>query len=503
MKLASLATVIFSARAGTATDIRVDISSSEKRKLTQSRSDASHHKMKDPRALISSINCSPDSVAEWIDEEVQRKGCDIFLEPYQEACGKYEDYNSTFECQFLSAFMPPSGAAALVASNELEECEYFVSRLLPNSYFTDYDSLNVLFGSSGEFPSFHSCRQSRDMCEVKVLFEADDTPRPVWATAPPTLPPYTERVPCTRCDFFYEDDANCFDADCSIYDCLGPETDEPTQAPTPIHGGNESVFDVATSPEVSTARTSNIPDVVNVCVKNSRSDQFSYTEYRKGLYYGCVMKSEEKLFTTEFQVGATNVQVVTLKIGELYTDEELDNPTIPEDDDDDLLGSNNDEEEDTFDYCEVTVDGETCDSCTFCEDEDPSNMAIDCTNVVPGALTSCQSLTDFYHGIIHKLIVLQEGFVFTQAPTPSPTPRPTARPTPRPTARPTPSPAVAATQSGGNSGGEPAAVETSGNPDISPLEWGPSPAPASASVPQTGPSALFGLVCTIVMSLFW
>ena len=167
-------------------------------------------------------------------------------------------------------------------------------------------------------------------------------------------------------------------------------------------------------------------ECVDVCFKSYRSDLFSFREDRLGAEVGCSMKTEIKTWTTEFHRGSTNVRKLEFKIGERYTS--------PED-----VGQDGGE---YLDYCELWVDGVACSSCSFCGPYDPGNLDLDCTNIVPDAITNCGSLQDLYYGIVHKLLVVEDGA----------TPEPTVAPTEAPTLDPN-SP-VAQIERPNNGGGE-------------------------------------------------
>jgi hypothetical protein len=146
-------------------------------------------------------------------------------------------------------------------------------------------------------------------------------------------------------------------------------------------------------------------ECVGVCFKSYRSDLFSFQESRQGDLVGCSMQTEQKRWATEFHRGSTNVRKLEFKIGE--------KPSSPEGVGDDTV------EAESLDYCELSVDGVACNSCAFCGAFDTAELDIDCTNIVPGAITNCGSLQDLYYGIVHKLLVVDEGA--THEPTEAPT----------------------------------------------------------------------------------
>lgn len=333
------------------------------------------------------LNCNSDSVVDWVHSELNPNSCSSYNIAVRKTCRKYQKFESIYDCFFLLG--QPSNSS--IFSSAVEECEFWVSELLPDDFFRDVDGLHFLFGSSGEFPTDHKCRKSDRSCQVKVLFEEDD-PTLILGTLAPTQAPYIVEVPCVKCDYFYADDDTCFDASCTTYNCVAPEEQE----------------------NFTGTNTNTPPSSVAMCASSSRSDTFSYTEYRKGIDYVCAMRSEEKIYTTEFHLGVNNILNIELQIGELYTRDEI----IPDDD----------SENDKFDFCKVTVDDEECNSCKFCELLDISNLAVDCSNIVPGAITSCDSVQDAEHGIIHKLVVLEEGYTRPPTPTSSPTSSPTFSP---------------------------------------------------------------------------
>ena len=131
------------------------------------------------------------------------------------------------------------------------------------------------------------------------------------------------------------------------------------------------------------------------------------------------MQSEEKLYTTIVEKGISNFERVELKIGEHYSVQDFESSVNEEE-----------EKEDTFDYCEVKVDGTECNSCSFCAQEDYGSFAVDCSNVVSGAITTCDSIQDYLYGIISKLATVEEGW--TRSPTQNPTRPSTRSPASRP-----------------------------------------------------------------------
>jgi hypothetical protein len=181
----------------------------------------------------------------------------------------------------------------------------------------------------------------------------------------------------------------CFDADCDIYQCAKAK-DETI--------GNETSGIVTSGNET-----------ISVCVKTYRSDLFSFRESRQGAWVRCAMQTEKIKSTSEFYRGSTNVRKIEFTTGMSYSALE------------DVEAFDADEETE-LNSCEIKVDGVDCNSCSICEDDDISNYAIDCTNIAPTAITSCDSSTDLLYGIVHKLLVLEEGF--THEPTTVPTDAP-------------------------------------------------------------------------------
>lgn len=156
-------------------------------------------------------------------------------------------------------------------------------------------------------------------------------------------------------------------------------------------------------------------ECVSVCFKSYRSDLFSFQEDRQGGLVGCSMQTEQKRWVTEFHRGSTDVRKLEFKIGQRYSSPE------------DLGNGNFEAESDHLDYCELSVDGVACNSCSFCGAFDAAELYFDCTNIVPDAITNCGSLQDLYYGIVHKLLVVDEGA--THEPTGAPTKTPAMNPT--------------------------------------------------------------------------
>lgn len=372
------------------------------------------------RRNLQSINCNSESVSEWIDEEVVRKECGEHKHEYLPYCEMYQHIE---HCHELSNDYTPDSLG--LGQSEYETCQYFRQ----DPYFMDSDSLNP-YAVEGEFPTAHKCYESDyATCEVLVsYFEEEDVS---WGqTAAPTMAPFTKRVPCTRCDFFYDNDEVCFDADCSTFNCMDKEGGDPVVAATSSN----------TIAVQAVEKAFEQPESVRVCFNTQRTDLFSYSEYRqiKGWneYYGCVMQTEQRIIKTEFHVGATNVHHMEFTLGDIKGPG--DQQVGP--------GWDEDEEDLTLDYCEVKLDGEACSSCRICGEEEFGNLAVDCSNLVEGATTSCDDAWDGFVGVLPKILVLQDGYnrapttAPTSRPSPSPTPHPSPNPTPRPSLSPTPRP---------------------------------------------------------------
>ena len=164
--------------------------------------------------------CGVAQVSEWIDQELQPRKCsDLPLDSIsQPICEKYENIKDISECQSLT---PDSvGLYDGGLGDSQEECESFFLALQPNPYFRDIDSLNNIFGSTGSFPVRHECYELQDnSCELSVVYAAPDATLAPGVTSAPTPAPYVIAAPCTRCDYFYQDDEVCFNADCNLYQC--------------------------------------------------------------------------------------------------------------------------------------------------------------------------------------------------------------------------------------------------------------------------------------------
>ncbi|CAB9511148.1 expressed unknown protein [Seminavis robusta] len=510
---------------------------------------ALQQEVEDPTAEVGSDQCGgATSVSNWIAGELERKKCEeLPLNPFaQPLCEQYENIADIADCQDVTTETVGISASGVPVGSTVEECQLFVSALSPNPYFRDVDSLNHFFATTFAFPMRYECTESEDeMCELQIVYNEAEP----GTTIAPTPAPETVSVPCTRCDFFYDDDETCFTADCNLYQCADDGTNataveveanktHQTQAHAPYHTlsnnvngsalacnnlqhGNvsceaclnagcgavegfcldhclfagddlcwaDAIFPAANSTEVCHFKAeleadawlcgrSNITDCgtctstiksdgvstcewyyqpdgqsfcgrggcnlagncgkktcevatedtlyngglnpfcddgecVGVCFKSFRSDIFSFQEHYVGdVYTGCFMQTEQKIWTTEFHVGSSSIRKLEFKIGE--------HQSKPEGQDEDL-----------FDYCELKVDGVACQRCNFCGPMDAGELDIDCSNVVDDAAVKCESLQDLYYGIVHKLLILEEGATHspTVAPTDAPTKSPTANPT--------------------------------------------------------------------------
>ena len=239
------------------------------------------------------------------------------------------------------------------------------------------DEVDDYFSLGGAFPVGAFCDFSpRDVCtttvNTNVNFTADD----------PLADADTSTIdkPCTRCSYDYGTALTniCYNMTCEMATC-----DPPTNA-----------------------------SVVEFCVTQSRSDSFSVIEFQSDTRYTCRQRTTKKVYAVEYEKGVNNV---------LHTEFVIT----------DAVGTGN--EEGTLEECTFILDGTDCKSCTLCTQDDPGLAAIDCSNIEATAVTTCA--TDLFDGIepisgwSPKLIVLEEGFVHTDAPTSAPTSAPTKSPT--------------------------------------------------------------------------
>ena len=154
-------------------------------------------------------------------------------------------------------------------------------------------------------------------------------------------------------------------------------------------------------------------------MKYTRVDHFAVNEFHEGNMYGCSYGTAMKELTFEWTEGVTNVEEVVYTLGEAGGEEK------------------------ELDVCTYEVDGVDCRKCKLCDDSDffhPDGFEADCSNIVPGAKTSCD---DWYSSIDSKLFILQNGYV------PPTLPPRTSRPTTRP---PTTPPKTSSRDNRGSSG---------------------------------------------------
>lgn len=195
--------------------------------------------LSNPNSIEEGYQCGADHVSEWIDQELQPKTCaDLPLGPL---CQQYESTQDVNDCPTST---PESMNLALTGggmASSREECEFFFAALQPNPYFRDVDSLNHVFGTTGSFPTRHECYEMQDeMCQFHVVYDVDTNF--TGETPAPTPAPYTLTVPCTRCDFYYQDDETCFNADCNLFQCAeNNQTDSNQETPEapPNHSQNQ------------------------------------------------------------------------------------------------------------------------------------------------------------------------------------------------------------------------------------------------------------------------
>lgn len=259
-------------------------------------------------------------------------------------------------------------------------------------------------------PGRATCLDTNDNCPLTLITYLDEN-----------FTQFTEETidqPCVSCDFFF-----CSPGTQCAFAALPFSTECFT---APCGDLNECL------PPVGSSQTALNETEVNICADFDRSDSFAIVELAFQNRYTCRYKNEKRTFSQTYTSGVTNFHETSLT----FTNE--------------VGGSAQ-----FFDICEYKIDGESCASCSTCESTDIGVYEVDCTNIIPGATSSCSSFEDAFLydlDIARKWWILQDGFEPTEAPTLAPTVSPTESPTvsvqpttsPQPTVAPTAAPTSAA-----------------------------------------------------------
>ena len=253
------------------------------------------------------------------------------------------------------------------------------------------DVIDTYFLLNGVFPTDVDCAPfETDICISTIYLDANPNATNATDLIASALDSYAVSEPCTRCNYEYplESTAECNTLSCDQVTCL-PSIDQ----------------------------NGTVPFSVNFCKVQTRYDSFSSNEVRTtNNTYGCFQQTAKKVYSVEYEVGVQNVEQSLFIVQD----------TLEEVDDDEL------------EVCDFVIDGETCNSCRFCREDEAGfgYVQVDCSNIQEGATTSCESFSDVLFGInpvtgiSTKLLILQEGYVHTEPPTIAPTTEPpTAMPT--------------------------------------------------------------------------
>lgn len=148
---------------------------------------------------------------------------------------------------------------------------------------------------------------------------------------------------------------------------------------------------------VSNEPTDFFPDEVRVCMKQERVDFFSINEFREyvpgGYRYGCSWSTTMKEYRYIWTEGVTNAKETLFTLGDAVD-----------------WGEEEEEEDLTLEVCTFKVDGVECNTCALCGSDTfhLDGFEADCSNVMPGAVTSCDYFLDSMDA---KLLVLQAGYI--------------------------------------------------------------------------------------------